>query len=145
MEIEGMIIANLGPKEGISKAGNPWKKNEWVLETIGQYPRKVKFTVFGDRVNTVNFEVGGHYIVQVDVESREYNGNWYTDLMAYSARKVDNNMTQPGAPTLQSPDAGPVFQKTTAEQPAQYVPQNPFPPQAGAAVLEAPEQDDLPF
>lgn len=80
-----MVIQDLGQYEGISKAGNPWKKHEWLLETEGQYPRKIKFTVFGDRVNTITFELGKKYTIQVDVESREFNGRWYTDLTAYSS------------------------------------------------------------
>lgn len=39
MEIEGKIIRDLPLQEGVSRAGNPWKKKEWVLETFGQYPR----------------------------------------------------------------------------------------------------------
>ena len=58
MEIEGKIILDLGMQSGVSKAGNQWKKKEYVLETFGQYPRKVKFTVFGDRVDTIDIQVG---------------------------------------------------------------------------------------
>ena len=43
MEIEGKIIRDLPLQEGVSRAGNPWKKKEWVLETFGQYPRQVCF------------------------------------------------------------------------------------------------------
>lgn len=90
MEIEGTIIFDLPLQEGVSKAGNAWKKKEWVLETTGNYPRKVKFTVFGaDRVDRMPFEVGKMYAVQVDLESREFNGRWYTDVNAFSARPLD--------------------------------------------------------
>ena len=48
MEIKGTIIAALPETSGVSKAGNQWKKKEYVLEnTDSQYPRKVAFTCFG--------------------------------------------------------------------------------------------------
>lgn len=101
MEIEGKIIIDLPLQSGTSKAGNLWRKKEWVLETPGNYPRKVKFHVFGDRVDNLNFEVGKNYAVSVDVESREFNGKWYTDLNAYAAREVlpQGAPQQMGAPT----------------------------------------------
>ena len=85
MDIEGRIILDLGIQSGTSKAGNLWKKRECVLETFGTYPRKVKFHIFGDRVDTINLEVGKDYVLSFDLESREYNGRWYTDVNVYRA------------------------------------------------------------
>ena len=88
MEIEGKIILDLGEQSGTSKAGNLWKKHEWVLETFGNYARKVKFTIFGAKVDTVHVEIGKSYKISVDAESREYNGRWYTDLNAFAAQEI---------------------------------------------------------
>ena len=46
MEITGRIIAVLPVQGGISKNGNEWKKQEYVLETHDQYPKKVCFQIF---------------------------------------------------------------------------------------------------
>ena len=59
-----------------------------MLETFGQYPRKVKFDLFGDRIDQVRLEAGKSYKVSVDAESREFNGRWYTDLRAYAAQEM---------------------------------------------------------
>ena len=88
MEIEGKIILDLPEEGGTSKAGNLWRKKSWVLETFGQYPRKVKFDLFGDRIDQVRLEAGKSYKVSVDAESREFNGRWYTDLRAYAAQEM---------------------------------------------------------
>ena len=40
MEIKGKIILDLGAVSGTSKAGNNWKKHEYVLETQETYPRR---------------------------------------------------------------------------------------------------------
>lgn len=47
MEITGKIIQVLPEVGGVSKAGNEWKKQEYVLETHDQYPKKVCFQIFG--------------------------------------------------------------------------------------------------
>ena len=145
MEIEGMIIRDLGLQEGISKANNPWKKHEWVLETTGNYPRKVKFHVFGDRATTLTFELGKSYVISVDVESREFNERWYTDVSAYAARPVE--MAQ-GTP-VQAPVAGnatfPPVGVQTAAPATQPAPQpNPF-QSSGVDFAAGDSTEDLPF
>lgn len=137
MEIEGMIIRDLGQLEGVSKAGNPWKKHEWVMETLGQYPRKVKFTVFGEqRVSTLTFEVGKCYAVQVDLESREFNERWYTDVNAYSARPIEGQLPG-GVPQPTQQPTSPAFPQP--EVPAS----NPF--GARPDFSQGDSQEDLPF
>lgn len=136
MELEGKIIRELKLEEGTSKAGNPWKKKGWVLETLGQYPRTVKFDVFGDRALTMTFEVGKTYAVSVDAQSREWNERWYTDLTAYASRLLDvagGQAPQPGMNPMGTPSS---FQN----------PQNPFGPQAPATDFSASDpSEDLPF
>lgn len=121
---------DLPMQSGVSKAGNAWKKKEWVMETNtnSQYPRKVKFHVFGDRAETLKFEIGKTYRVSFDLESREFNGRWYTDVSVYAMTPVEA-----GAP------AGGAFpQQPAAAAPAFDAPAAPF-------AAPANEQDDLPF
>ncbi len=105
MEIEGRIILDLPLQTGTSKAGKPWKKKEWVLETFGSYPRKVKFHIFGDRVDTIRLEPGKDYVLSFDLESREFNGKWYTDVSVYQARDYVPQGYPQGAPAA-SPGYG---------------------------------------
>lgn len=104
MEIEGRIIYDLPLQSGTSKAGNAWKKKEWVLETFGNYPRKVKFHVFGDRVDTMRLEQGKDYVLSFDLESREFNGKWYTDVNVYAAREYQ--APSQGGPVQPAPAGG---------------------------------------
>lgn len=94
MDFQGKVIQFIGEKSGTSKAGNPWKKKEWVVETIGQYPRKVKLQCFGDRADLMNLEPGRDYTLYVDLESREFNGNWYTDVSVYRAEEITGQPQQ---------------------------------------------------
>ena len=135
MEIEGIIIMDLPMQEGVSKAGNPWKKKEWVLETTGDYPRKVKFDFFGERAVTNHLEVGKRYQISYDIESREFNGRWYTDIRAYASRALDGSAP---ASSTAAPAATAAPQQPPFGQPAPQATADPF--AAGAN-----DTDDLPF
>ena len=88
MEITGKIIIALPEMSGTSKAGNAWKKREYVLETQETYPKKVFFNFFGDRVDQYPLNVGDEVTVSFDIDSREFNGRCYTDIRAWKAEKA---------------------------------------------------------
>lgn len=87
MEVSGKIIAVLPLQSGTSKAGRAWKKQEYVLETHDSFPKKVKFDFFGDRVDQYPLAIGDEVTVSFDIESREFNGRWYTDIHGWKAEK----------------------------------------------------------
>lgn len=93
MEVKGKIIAALPEVSGVSRSGNSWKKKEYVLETFDTYPRKVHFTCFGDNADKIVLQIGQVATISFDIESREYNGRWYTDIRAWKA-----DIETPGAP-----------------------------------------------
>lgn len=85
MELKGKIILDLGAVSGTSKAGNNWKKHEYVLETQETYPKKVHFDFFGDNADRYQLNVGDDVTLSFDIESREYNGRWYTSIRGWKA------------------------------------------------------------
>lgn len=87
MEIKGKIILALPEMSGTSKAGNAWKKREYVLETQETYPRKVHFDFFGERADQYPLNVGDVITLSFDIESREYNGRWFTSIRGWKADK----------------------------------------------------------
>lgn len=104
MEITGKIIAVLPEQGGVSKNGNEWKKQEYVLETHDQYPKKVCFQLFGaDRIAQAAIQPGEELTVSFDIESREYMGKWYTNINAW---KVERPAAAPmnAAPADITPD-----------------------------------------
>lgn len=148
MEIEGTIIFDLGQTEGVSKAGRPWKKKEWVLETPGMYPRRVKFHVFGDKVDSLKFEVGKIYAISFDLESREFNGRWYTEVSCYAARPLEGfgsftGQTAMGQPQQPAMGQAPIGQPT-APATAPVMPQS-MPPAGDPLGGVDNNTDDLPF
>ncbi len=87
MELKGRVIQLLPQQSGMGKKG-PWKKQEFILETQSQYPKKVCISVWGDKVDQYNLAVGDEVNVALDLESREYNGRWYTEARAWKVDKT---------------------------------------------------------
>ena len=111
MEITGKIIAVLPERGGVSKTGNEWKTQEYVIETHEQYPRKVCFNVFGaDKISQFNIQVGEEMTVSFDINAREYQGRWYNDIRAWKVERgaapapVDTPIIN--APKVEVPDFG---------------------------------------
>ena len=42
---------------------------------------------WGDKIGEFNLQQGENVEVSVDLESREYNGRWYTDVKAWKVSK----------------------------------------------------------
>lgn len=91
MDIQVRIVKILDAQRFVSqKNGETYVKNIFVGETLGQYPKKVAFSVMGEeRFKMMNIVVGGSYTVSFDVESREWNGKWFTDISAWRAQSLD--------------------------------------------------------
>ena len=83
MEVIGKIIHVLPLQSRTSQAGNQWKKQEYVLETEDAYPKKVCFDFFGDRVDQFPLAIGDRVRLNFDIESREYQGRWYTSIRGW--------------------------------------------------------------
>lgn len=110
LNISGIVLNILPLQTGTSKAGNQWQKQDFILETGGQYPRKVCICLFGDNVEKFPLAVGQSVTASVNIESREFNGRWYTDVRAWN---VVYNGLQQGAPA-----PAPTATAPTAQAPA---------------------------
>ena len=127
MDIKGKIIQKLDLQSGTSKAGNAWKKQEYVLETLDSYPKKVKFDFFGDRADQYPLEVGDIITLSYDIESREYNGRWYNDLQIWRIAAVGETPAAAPAPVpAPAPDI-PVAPAPTLEDMPADLPEDDLP------------------
>lgn len=118
MEISGKIIHDLGEMSGVSKAGNSWKKHEYVLETKDSYPKQVHFDFFGERADQYPLSIGDDIKLSFDIESREYNGRWFTSIRGWKAEKADGAaVSQAPVQQVQPVSAAPVQQPAAPQQP----------------------------
>ena len=141
MEVVGKIIQVLPAQEGVGRNGNPWKVQPYVLETLDQYPRKVHFEVFGeDRIKQNPCDIDQLVTVSFDIESREFNGRWYTSIRAWKIQQGDTTQVAAPAPAA-APVVAPVAAAPAQDAPADVIPANvdPFDASAGDGT------SDLPF
>ena len=104
MEIIGKLVQVLDEQTGEGKNG-PWRKGGFVIETEGQYPKKVCFDVWGDKIDELkNLKVGSGIEVGFDIESREYNGRWFTNAKAWKFNAKDGAQTSADSPPLPGDD-----------------------------------------
>jgi hypothetical protein len=82
MEMTGKITQVLPEKSGTSARG-AWRKQEYVIELPGEYPKPVCFMLWGDKIDQFSIREGQELTVSFDLESREFNGRWYTDVKAW--------------------------------------------------------------
>ena len=111
MELSGKVIAVLEPRGGVSKTGNAWKVQEYVIETHDQYPRRMCFDVFGeDKINQFNIQVGEELTVSFDIDAREWQGRWFNSIRAWKVERANVQQPMPadGGVTFPPPSAVPV-------------------------------------
>ena len=120
MEIIGKVAQLLPLATGQGKNGE-WRKQEFIIEIAdGQFPKKVCISLWGDKIDQAGLVLNETVKVFFDLESREYNSRWYTDVKAWKVEKQG---------------AGTPVQTSSPQVP------NEVPPSFNAAPVE----DDLPF
>ena len=85
MDIQAEIIYVGEPREGVStRTSQPWKSQDFVIETHDTYPRKCCFSVFGeDKIQQFNIKLGDQLTVSFDIDAHEYQGRWYNSIRAW--------------------------------------------------------------
>ncbi|MCQ2335135.1 MAG: DUF3127 domain-containing protein [Paludibacteraceae bacterium] len=121
MEIVGKVIQVLPLQQGVSaRTNNPWSIKTFILETQENYPRKVAIEIFGDqRIADNPCDVDQVVTVSFDLESREFNGRWYTSVRAWKVQQGVVISQQPatapvGAPQPVMPGVQPAAQVAPA-------------------------------
>jgi len=98
MEITGKLHSKLPQQTGQGKNG-AWVKQEFILETQDQFPKKVCISLWGDKVRDLDpIQLGEVLKVSINIESREFSGRWYTDVRAWKLERM-GAATQPNIPT----------------------------------------------
>lgn len=104
MELKGKIVQLLDLQTGEGKNGT-WKKQEYIIETTdSKYPKKVCISVWGDKIDQFALQNGDDVVASIEVESREFNGRWYTNVQAWRIEKGQNTGMNQEAPMNEVPD-----------------------------------------
>jgi uncharacterized protein DUF3127 len=87
MDIQGKLIKKLEPVTGTGKNGE-WRKQDIVIETLTEYPKKICLTIWGDKIDLKSYQPGDQIQAFIEIESREWNNKWYTDVKAWRLEKL---------------------------------------------------------
>ncbi len=98
LKITGIVKKLLEEQSGESQNG-PWRKQEFILETEGNYPKQICIVQWGDKIDSFSVQVDERVTVSINIESREYNERWYTDVKAW---RVERDGAGNGAPPMSS-------------------------------------------
>lgn len=93
MEILGKLVKVLPDVTGTSSKGK-WIKNNFVIETSeSNYAKQVCFISWekdkGSLIKNIN--IGDEIKVYFSLESREFNGRWYTELNCFRVDELNLN------------------------------------------------------
>lgn len=109
MEISGKMTDVLEEVSGQGKNGL-WKKRGFLIETGDKYPKKIHFSAWGDLSDVVkNTSTGTILNVFFDIESREYQGKWYTEVKAW---KIEGG--KPGEASSSNSSSNPAASSATS-------------------------------
>ena len=94
MKLEGKIIVAQPIQSGVSKNGNNWQRQDFVLEIPGQYPKKVAFSVMNSNIQNFGLAVGQDVDIEIDINANEWQGKWFNSITCWKA-----TLRNPGQPT----------------------------------------------
>ena len=103
MQLTAKLIQLLPLQTGTGKNG-AWKKQDIIVETEAQYPKKICISIWGDKINESQLQPGSQLKIDFDIESREYNGKWYTDIKAWKVEMASSSMQELPGKSVNTPD-----------------------------------------
>lgn len=108
--ISGVLIKLLPQQSGNGQNG-PWKKQVFIIETEGQYAKKIAFEAWNDKAQQVDeLLIGDRLTVSYNLESREYNDKWYTTAKAW---KIETEKVKEREHSYSQPEPLPTEKPTT--------------------------------
>ena len=102
LTITGEVIDILEEQSGQGKNGI-WRKQQFILEVPGQYPKQVAVIQWGDNIDKFGVSKGETITAHVDIQSREFNGRWYTDVKAWKVTRSAPGSGSDGATMSRGP------------------------------------------
>lgn len=106
MQITAKLIKILPLQSGTGRNGE-WKRQDIIVETQDQYPKQICIGIWGDKIEEEKLKIDNMLTIDFDIESREYNGKWYTNVKAWKI-EVENQNQSPLPGELDVPPFEPV-------------------------------------
>ncbi|MBN2681865.1 MAG: DUF3127 domain-containing protein [Bacteroidales bacterium] len=92
MELTGKVFQILDKEKGKSARGE-WSKHSFVIETKEDFPKKICIMSWNDKVDVDKLTKGDEVKVSINIESREYQGRWFTDVKAWKLEILEQGIS----------------------------------------------------
>lgn len=112
MELKGKLVQAMAVVTGQGQKGT-WAKQDFLMEYGDKYPKKVCITLWGQELidkYDLPTMVGREITAFLEVESRDYQGRWYTNVKAW---KLGWEVVKVGEPGWKEPTVEPKSTWTT--------------------------------
>jgi hypothetical protein len=84
MELQGTLKQILPLESGESKSGKTWQKQTIIVETQETYPKLIAIEVSEKAISRLqDYRIGHTITCSINIESREYNGRWFTSIKCW--------------------------------------------------------------
>jgi hypothetical protein len=85
MNITGKVVKKFDIQEGITKQGTKWTKQEILIAQTDSYNSEVVIAGITEKsiLSISRLKVGDDVSINVNVNSREFNGKYYTNLTGW--------------------------------------------------------------
>ncbi len=125
MEFEGTLFKVMPAASGTSARGE-WQRQEAIFDVLdGQYTRKVVVTFFNKEAEVKSMVEGQAYVVSINLESREYNGRWYTNVNGWRVQPKQA-AAEPAPAAMPPMPSAPVATEPSYQASAEEVDDLPF-------------------
>jgi hypothetical protein len=94
LELKG-TISQILPLQSGNSANGTWRKQEFILDIPGQYKKQVCLYAWGDNIDNFKLQEGEEVTASIDLESREYNGRWYTNVKVWKVARTESSAPPP--------------------------------------------------
>jgi uncharacterized protein DUF3127 len=106
LQVKGKLVQKLVVESGEGRNGK-WEKQQFVIETDEQFPKKICIVLWGDKVSMLEKVAEGDVLnVSINIESREFNSKWYTDVKAWRIEKEADEGSSSPIPSEPPADLG---------------------------------------
>lgn len=106
LQVKGKLIQKLAIESGEGRNGK-WEKQQFIIETDEQFPKKICIVLWGDKVAMLEKVTEGDILnVSINLESREYNSKWYSDIKAWRIDREADEGSPATMPTEPPADLG---------------------------------------
>ena len=88
MRITGKILTELPVASGSGKYGN-WNRKDIIIEQKNKYRTKLCLCIWDKALQSGTFLIGQEADFEIEVESRSYNGSWFTQVILKSYKLLN--------------------------------------------------------